>query len=379
MILKSIQPFSLSIPFKAAFKHASAERAATQTLLVKAHSREDIVGYGEGCPRAYVTGETIESAHAFVLLHQKDLLENIQDIATLNEWVGRHRKDIDANPSAWAALELAFLDLMGKTEHKSVEALLGLRGISGKFRYTAVLGDAPRHQFEAQLAHYLKAGFKDFKIKLSGDCKRDFDKVEALTRMNISPKSVRADANNLWKDSGAAINQLQLLGYSFFALEEPLPPGDYYGMLRIATEIPTKIILDESLLREEQFAQLISTADQWIINLRVSKMGGLLRSLEVVRKARELGMRINIGAHVGETSILTRAALTVASNAQDILVGQEGAFGTYLLAYDVTDMPIMFGAGGLLDASTLDADAAGFGVNISETVLESNVSNIRSS
>jgi len=42
-----------------------------------------------------------------------------------------------------------------------------------------------------------------------------------------------------------------------------------------------------------------------------------------------------VGAHVGETSLLTRAALTVANSARDLLVAQEGAFGTHLLARDV--------------------------------------------
>ena len=58
---------------------------------------------------------------------------------------------------------------------------------------------------------------------------------------------------------------------------------------------------------------------------------------------------------------LTRAALTIANAARDILVAQEGAFGTHLLEHDVIDAPIMFGAGGVLDAAQLPA-GPGFGV-----------------
>ena len=36
-----------------------------------------------------------------------------------------------------------------------------------------------------------------------------------------------------------------------------------------------------------------------------------------------------------------------------MLVAQEGAFGTFLLEHDVCDPPLMFGAGGVLDASTI--------------------------
>ena len=45
----------------------------------------------------------------------------------------------------------------------------------------------------------------------------------------------------------------------------------------------------------------------------------------------------------------------------DILIAREGAFGTHLLEHDVTDAPIMFGKGGMLDASQLPA-GTGFGL-----------------
>ena len=54
-----------------------------------------------------------------------------------------------------------------------------------------------------------------------------------------------------------------------------------------------------------------------------------------------------------ETSLLTRVALTVAQAAGPSLVAQEGAFGTFLLERDICDPPLMFGAGGILDASTV--------------------------
>ena len=108
-------------------------------------------------------------------------------------------------------------------------------------------------------------------------------------------------------------------------------------------------MLDESLVRRQQLVELPDPPDQWIVNVRVSKMGGLLRSLDVVAEARRLGIGVIVGAQVGETSLLTRAGLAVAHAARDILVAQEGAFGTHLLAEDVCDPPIMFVPGGILE------------------------------
>ena len=92
-------------------------------------------------------------------------------------------------------------------------------------------------------------------------------------------------------------------------------------------------------------------------------MGGLIRSLNIVEKARKLGIGLIIGAQVGETSLLTRAGLVVANVARDILVAQEGAFGTYLLEQDICDAPLMFGKSGILsvaDYSTLQDPGLGF-------------------
>ncbi|HEX6065827.1 MAG TPA: enolase C-terminal domain-like protein, partial [Longimicrobiales bacterium] len=131
-----------------------------------------------------------------------------------------------------------------------------------------------------------------------------------------------------------------------------------------AAALGTRIILDESLLRADQLERLPGPAERWIANVRISKIGGLLRSLEMVCALREHGMKLVIGAHVGETSVLTRAALAVAQGARDILIAQEGAFGTHLLAYDVAEPPLMFGPGGVLDASMLKPDAPGLGLAI---------------
>ena len=98
-------------------------------------------------------------------------------------------------------------------------------------------------------------------------------------------------------------------------------------------------------------------------------MGGLLRSLAVARAARDARVGLIVGAQVGETSVLTRAALTVAHASRDILVAQEGAFGTLLLERDVCDPPLMFGAGGVLDVSTYPSlEAPGFGLAVSSSL-----------
>lgn len=106
-------------------------------------------------------------------------------------------------------------------------------------------------------------------------------------------------------------------------------------------------------------------------SLWLSKMGGLLRSLDVLEQARAAKIGINIGAHVGATGLLTRAALTIAANADGCLLHPEGAFGTHLLERDVTVEPLMFGPGGVLDTGDRFTTAPGFGIDVAEDGLRS--------
>jgi hypothetical protein len=81
------------------------------------------------------------------------------------------------------------------------------------------------------------------------------------------------------------------------------------------------------------------------------KDGGLLRSLQFAAEARQRGLPLIVGAHVGETSLLTRAALALVSAFRDDVVAHEGAFGTRLLERDMVEPSLMFGRNGILDAT----------------------------
>lgn len=341
----------LRIPFKVAFRHASAERAETSSVWVEAIAADGTIGCGESCPRPYVTGETPATARAFVLSHEAALRTEVTGVDTLQRWLEAHHDEIDANPAAWCAIELALLDLFGKRNRRPVEALLSLPPLAGVFRYTAVLGDAPEKAFRAMAEQYWRLGFRDYKVKLSGDAERDRTKMDVFREWPAESVRVRADANNLWPGPDEAISALRDLQYPLFAVEEPIASNRHAELPRIARALNCRSVLDESLVRREQLALLEEPASQWIINVRVSKMGGLIRSLRVVHDARALGMGVIVGAQVGETSVLTRAGLTVAHAAGDALVAQEGAFGTFLLERDVCDPPLMFGAGGALNVS----------------------------
>jgi len=69
----------------------------------------------------------------------------------------------------------------------------------------------------------------------------------------------------------------------------------------------------------------------------------------MVAELKKLGWPIIVGCHVGETSLLTRAALVVTAAAGESLVAHEGAYGDYLVEREPAQPMLKFGHGGLLD------------------------------
>ena len=344
--LAELRFHTLHIPFRERFRHASAARDATSSIWVEAIGTDGTVGVGEACPRPYVTGETLESAAAFFSRVRGEVLEDVGDAESLRRWVTAHTKSIDRAPAAWCAIELALIDLFARQAGQTADAWLGLPATARTFSYSAVLGDAELPVFAATVARYHEIGMTDFKLKLSGNLARDQAKIEVLRSAGADIARLRLDANNLWQDLDVALTYLAKLDAPAFAIEEPLSTAMHAELPALARASGMAIILDESLCRIEQLQDLAPDT-RWIPNLRVSKLGGVLRTLSLVYAAQARGLPVIVGAQVGETSLLTRVALIAALAAGDALIAQEGAFGTLLLEHDVCE-PLMFGRGGVL-------------------------------
>ena len=352
MQLRDLTMEPLEIPFRVSFSHSARERSATESVLVRASTLDGATGLGEGCPRDYVTGESIASAVDFFNRHRKEWME-ISGINDLRSWLGDNSANIDKNPAAYCAVELALLHAMRASDEMSLEEMVSVPRLKGKFRYTAVLGTRDPKQFKTLMQRYSEMGFSDYKLKIFGEPDVDSENARVLGFYTGEASRIRLDANNHWRDPLEAAEYIRTLGIPCFAVEEPVLAGDIPGCRDIARRIGVRIILDESFLTRSDFEGIEDDPGHWIINIRLSKMGGILRSLDIGAQARRLGIPLVIGAQVGETSLLTRAALTVANANRDNLLAQEGAFGTLVLERDIMEPPIMFGRGGILDAASL--------------------------
>ena len=338
---------SAPIPFRTTFKHASAARRVAENVIVIVRDDDGFVGIGEGCPRSYVTGETLAGAQDFLRRRVSGLVDEIHSLEELASWIAND-EEVDLNPSAACAIELALLDLLGRRAGLPVERMLGLAPVSTSPRASAVYGDSPTPIFALQMLVFGWRGLRDAKLKLSGDLRRDYWRSRMLARRG----PLRLDANNLWPESATAVSHLARLTDFAWAVEEPVKARDMIAMGAIGEQTGLEIVLDESFLSARDLDSLPSKA-KFAVNVRVSKHGGLLRTLSAIEAARARGLKVIVGAQVGETSILARAGLVAVSAAGDALAGYEGGYGTHLLARDLTKRSLTIGTGGAFPSDAL--------------------------
>lgn len=354
---------SAPIPFRAVFKHAAASRRIAQNVIVVIEDEDGVTGLGEGCPRPYVTGETPETVRAFLHRRACAIAADIDTLADLQSWIASDR-EIDTNPSAACALELALLDLLARRAEVPVERLLGLEPIAHSPRASAIYGDSSAFAFAMRFAVFGWNGLRDAKLKISGDRRRDGWRARWLARRG----RLRLDANNLWPDGPSAVAGLAPLADLAFAVEEPVAARDWPGMAMVGSQTGLVVILDESFLTVGDLAHMPSDGE-FAVNVRVSKHGGLIRTVEAVRAAQARGVPIIVGAQVGETSILARAGLAAASAAGEAMIGYEGGYGLHLLAHDVCSPSWTFGPGGVFLRDVLSRlSRPGLGVDLAGDV-----------
>src|SRR5947207_11880960 len=86
MQIVELTAYHVRIPLRRAIRHASHSRTETDNVLVRCVLDDGTEGFGEGVPREYVTGETIDSA--LQLLRRSDLAAQMEDCRDFPAAVG---------------------------------------------------------------------------------------------------------------------------------------------------------------------------------------------------------------------------------------------------------------------------------------------------
>ena len=89
MKITGFEILTVEIPMRMSVEHTLAKREVARNILVKAVGEDGLVGWGESCPRPYVTGETVDSV-------KKDLSGEI--LPEFNGKTPRHRYGFNPLP-----------------------------------------------------------------------------------------------------------------------------------------------------------------------------------------------------------------------------------------------------------------------------------------
>ncbi len=267
-------------------------------------------------------------------------------------------RNLTRDLAAWCALELAVLDAFGRRFAHSVSYWL-TDAPAERVRYDAIIpfGGAPQL---AVLGGAVRAlGFSNAKLKVGHDVERDARKLGVLRRMVGPHVDIRVDANCAWTADEALCAIDRFKPYGISSVEQPVAAGDLLGLQDVTRATREAIIVDESLCSLDDARRLAENRACNAFNIRVSKCGGLLSSLEIAHVAQGHGLARVVGAQVGESGILSAAGRHLAAALPGVMF-VEGSAGGLLLKEDLTMEQVLPGRGGW--ARTFRGP--GLGVNI---------------
>jgi L-alanine-DL-glutamate epimerase-like enolase superfamily enzyme len=366
-----VDVLTAQLPFRFAFGHALAERRSSENVYVKVTLDSGHVGFGEGVPRDYVTGETVDGAvavlcdrYAPMLLGRR--LERPEDVPALLESLERDTllaTGREPDPAAWCALELAVLDAAGHAFGCSASRWLAPTQ-ARVVHYDAVIPFSSPRRLAAIAVLVRALGFRQVKVKVGNDLDADLRALALLRRVLGAGIDLRVDANCAWSADEALAAIARMRPYRLSAVEQPLPADDLEGLRRVTAATTEQIIVDESLRTLAEAETLAQTRACDAFNIRVSKCGGLLRSAHIARIAADHGLTCVVGAQVGESGILSAAGRHLAASLPTVRY-LEGSAGRLLLKEDLTAENVLPGWGGRAHPFA----GPGLGVRVQESVL----------
>jgi muconate cycloisomerase len=307
-----------------------------------------------------MTGDTLGGLVAAVRDHLAPPLVG-QDVANWPALRARLQRALVGNGGAHSAVEMAVLDLVGRSRGKRLIDLVG------KPRRHAVkpmwlLGNPTAEQDVAE-AHAKQAeGFHLFKLKIGVKPLAKEVAIAHAVREALPETPLCADANCGLTLAAARsyIEKTKKVGLLF--VEQPLPADDLAGLRKLTRASKVPIGIDEGI---HSLADIETNAKAGAggISLKLIKLGGITAALDAARLCRRLGLSVNIAAKIAESSISSAAALHLACAVPKADWGV--SLTHFYLAEDLVRTPLR-----LADGHVTLPEGPGLGIEVDEAAVE---------
>ncbi|QWX82686.1 dipeptide epimerase [Cellulophaga sp. HaHaR_3_176] len=274
------------LPLKHTFS-ISRESHDFQNSLIVSLSENNQTGYGEATSNPYYN-ITVES-----MMNEINSIKN--DIESFNFTKPEifHQFLVDKGLSNFAicALDLAAHDLYGKLLGKPLYEIWNTTTATyPTTNYTIGIAS-----IDKMVAKMKETPWPIYKIKLGTD-----DDVNIVRELRKHSDAIfRIDANCAWTAKETIFNAplLKDLGVEF--LEQPLKADDWIGMEEVMHHSVLPVIADESCIVESDVEKCGLHYSG--INIKLTKCGGLTPALRMIKKGKEMGLKIMVGCMTEST------------------------------------------------------------------------------
>jgi muconate cycloisomerase len=374
-----LRAYHVCIPLRKTIRHASHTRRSTENIVVRCVLEDGTEGFGEGVPREYVTGETIDQAMKWLL--ESDLVGQLgacPDFAHAVAMAERLRltpvpgddRQCRGN-SVRCAVELALLDAYGRRFGQPLSAVTKLLTpelyqFHPWVRYSGVILSASTW-LQLRLAAWRVRiyRFPNVKIKVGIPGQDDVYRLKNIRARLGWEKDLRIDANEAWTRAEAAERIQALEPFKLSAVEQPVAHADVAVLSEVRRKIRVPIMLDESLCSMVDAERALEQGSCDLYNLRLSKCGGFISTLRLAQFAVKHGLGYQLGCQVGETALLSAAGRHFATSVAGLRY-LEGSYDRHLVRETLAQRDITFRWGGWAPA----LDGAGLGIDVDKQALE---------
>ena len=359
----------VKLPFSFDFSHSLRKRSYVNNIIVEIISQhEEIIGYGEGAPRSYVTGESIESTVKSIRHFIKHdtfprKLNYISQIWNYVDDITRGRK----HNAAICALETALLDALGKSQDRYIIDYFSKDFIAGNVYYGAPI-PLDNNQKIMEICRLIKKmKINALRLKLGKNLEQNKTILETVRSVFGGDYDLRVDINCAW-DRKLAFRHIPLIQkYNVKAIEQPMMPddpdiADFAGLMQ---NIGVILMADESACSFKDVEKIVKEGYYKMINVRLSKCGGFKNSSRIIDYLRLNGIPFQVGCQLGESGILSAAGRVLCLLCRDA-VYYDGSYDEFLLKENVTFKNVSFGEEG--KAGPLNSP--GLGVTVSPQCLK---------
>ena len=328
----SIEVFQLDLPIKEGkynWSHGNSVSVFDSTL-VKIKTNCDIFGFGEVCTLgpAYLPAYP-EGVRTGIKKFGKALIGlDPTDLTTINSIMDANLKGHNYVKSP---VDMACWDILGKYTKQPLWKILGGKFGKNVTLYRAISQEDPKIMSK-KVKGYKKEGYTKFQLKVGGDPNEDIERIKLVRSILDKSDILVADANTGWlmHDALRVIKATEDLDVYY---EQPCI--SYEESLSIRKKTKNPFILDENIDSINSFLRAYHDQAMDIINIKISKLGGITKS----RLLRDLCVQLGIGMTIEDSwggDIVTAAIAHLAHSTPEKFRFSSTDFNSYnTLSYSI--------------------------------------------